>query len=65
VLGEEEYQKKDGSIGTKLVVKDIKTTEQILRGDFKVPTIKKLAENTSVSSAPNFVEISNDESLPF
>lgn len=65
VLGEKEYRKNNGEIGVKLVVKDIKTTEQILKGDFKVPAIKKLAENTSVSSAPNFVEISNDESLPF
>ena len=45
VLGEEEYRKNNGEIGVKLVVKDIKTTEQILKGDFKVPAIKKLAEN--------------------
>ena len=64
VLGEEESQKKDGSIGTKLVVKDIKTTEQIMNGDFKVPAIKKLAE-TNTTPAPNFVEIDSMDSLPF
>ena len=65
VLGEEDYQKKDGSVGTKLVVKDIKTTEQILKGEFKVPAIKKLAENASAPSAPNFVPIDDLDDLPF
>ena len=65
VFGEEEYQKKDGSIGTKLIVKDIKTVEQIKKGDFKVPAIKKLAENSSVPSAPNFVSVDNLDDLPF
>jgi hypothetical protein len=65
VLGEEEYRKNNGEIGVKLVVRDIKTTEQILKGDFKVPAIKKLAENSSVQSAPNFVEIATDDDLPF
>ena len=65
VLGEEEYQKKDGSVGTKLVVKDIKTTEQILKGEFKVPAIKKLAEMATTTLAPNFEEIGSMEDLPF
>ena len=65
VLGEEEYQKKDGSVGTKLVVKDIKTTEQILKGEFKVPTIKKLAESASTPSAPKWEEIGTTDDLPF
>lgn len=69
VIGEEEYQKKDGPVGTKLVVKDIKTTEQILKGEFKVPAIKKLAENDSAPSysparMPNFEDIT-DSDLPF
>ena len=67
VLGEEEYQKKDGSIGTKLVVKDIKTTEQIVNGDFKVPAIKKLAKTETATNAfaQNFVEIGSMDELPF
>lgn len=69
VLGEEEYQKKDGSVGTKLVVKDIKTCDQILKGDFKVPPIKKLARNTSAPSydsmqTQNFEDITYSD-LPF
>ncbi len=66
VLGEEEYRKNNGEIGVKLVVKDIKTTEQILKGEFKVPAIKKLAETaTTPASAPNFVEIGSMDDLPF
>ena len=64
VLGEEEYQKRDGTVGVKLIVKDIKTTKQILDGDFRVPAIKKIS---SVSSAPSssFVEVDNLDDLPF
>ena len=65
VLGEEEYIKKDGSVAVKLAVKDVKTTEQILRGESKVPAIKKLAETASANSAPNFVTIDDSEELPF
>jgi hypothetical protein len=65
VIGEEEYRKSNGDIGVKLVVKDIKTIHQVASGDFKVPAIKKIAENSPVQSAPNFEEIKGDESLPF
>ena len=66
VLGEEEYRKNNGEIGVKLVVKDVKTTDQILKGEFKVPAIKKLAETaTAPTSAPNFVEIGSMDDLPF
>lgn len=69
VLGEEEYRKNNGEIGVKLVVKDIKTIHQIASGDFKVPAIKKLAENASAPSygsvpTPNFEDIT-DSDLPF
>ena len=64
ILGEEEYRKSNGDIGVKLVVKDIKTCDQILKGDFKVPAIKKLAETTT-TPAPNFVEIGPMDDLPF
>ena len=65
VLGEEEYRKKDGTIGVKLVVKETKTIEQIAKGDFKVPAIKKVAETNPAIGEPKFVEMSVDESLPF
>jgi hypothetical protein len=36
-----------------------------LKGDFKVPAIKKLAETATATTAPNFVEISSMDDLPF
>ena len=63
VLGEEEYVKNDGGVGTKLVVKDIKTLAQIAIGDFKIPSIKKLT--VEMNTAHNFNEISANDDLPF
>lgn len=63
VLQEEEYQRNDGSVGTKLVVKDIKTTDQILKGDYKVPAPKKLS--VTAPSSPSFVEINDLDETPF
>lgn len=65
VLGEEEYQKNDGSIGIRLAVKGIKTTDQILTGDFKVPAIKKLTVSAPVAVAPNFAPVDTEDDLPF
>lgn len=61
VLGEEEYRKKDGSIGTRLKVRDIKTVDQILNGEFKVPEVKRLIENI-----PAFEDVTGSaEKLPW
>lgn len=65
VLGEEEYEKKDGSVGVKLVVKDIKTIHQIVAGGFKTPAIKKLDTiPTTISTAPKWEDVTDDD-LPF
>ena len=65
VLGEEEYRKNDGSVGTKLVVKDIKTVQQIKDGDYKVPALKKLAPADSAAKASFFFETVDESELPF
>ena len=68
VLGEEEYLKNDGTVGVRLTVKEIKTIDQIVNGQFKVPAIKKLAGTVNTSpivSAPKFTELEDDEALPF
>jgi hypothetical protein len=67
VLGEEEYRKTNGDVGVKLVVKDIKTAEQIMNGDFKTPPVKKLVGSAPVSApnVSNFVPIENFDDLPF
>ena len=43
VLGEEEYQGKDGSVKLRTYAKTLTTPEAIRKGDFKVPALKKLA----------------------
>ena len=62
-LQEEEYEKNDGNIGTRLIVKDIKTVKQIMDGDFKVPETKRLVR----ASAPvsDFAVLDNSDPLPF
>ena len=63
-LQEEEYEKNDGSVGTRLIVKDIKTVKQIMDGDFKMPTTKKLER--TVAPVRDFALIDNcSEDLPF
>jgi hypothetical protein len=63
VLGEEEYKKQDGSIGTRLYVKDVKTVLEIQQGEFKVPELKRLPKEAS--SVEDFVPVAVDEALPF
>ena len=64
-LQEEEYRKNDGTIGVRLIVKDIKTCQQILDGDFKVPQIKKLEGNSNINIPSNYIKDDSDEDLPF
>lgn len=79
VLGEEEYRKNDGGIGTRLYVAQVRSIKSIETGDFKVPELKKLAADTApVAAAPagygaasagygaGFAELSDDDGeLPF
>jgi len=61
VLGEEEYEKNNGDIGTRLYVKNVKTAQAIRDGNFKVPEPKKLVEEAPV---PAMSEITTDD-IPF
>lgn len=63
VLQEEEYTKKNGSVGVALKVKEVKTIEQILDKDFVVPETKKL--KASVVEAPVFQPVNSDDDMPF
>lgn len=61
VLGEEEYKNQTGETKIKLVVKDVKLVEDIKKGNFKIPAIKKIVSETTTN---DFVEVDDDE-LPF
>jgi len=62
VLGEEEYRKQDGSIGTRLNVVRTKTPEDIRSGNFKVPEKKLLPKEEPTTG---FTPIDSDSELPF
>lgn len=51
VLGEEEYRRNDGTVGTRLYVAQVRSVKAIQEGDFKVPELKKLG-GQSASSLP-------------
>ena len=53
VLGEEEYQKNNGNIGTRLYVDQVRSGQAIREGDFKVPELKKL---TPQDSTPSYIQ---------
>ena len=66
VMQEEEYLKKDGSVGVRLVVKDIKTCKQIIDGDYKIPALKKLDTTIISQTSPQrYEEIASMDDLPF
>lgn len=51
VLGEEEYTKNTGEVKTRLYVYQTRSIQAIQKGDFKVPELKRLAENRKPSPA--------------
>lgn len=63
VLGEEEYTKQSGDIGTRLYVASVHSVESIKAGKFKVPELKRLSDS-SASSTNDFQTVSDDD-LPF
>lgn len=62
VLGEEEYKKQDGSVGTRFNARD-KTVDAIKDGRFKVPEKKLLPQEHTTS--PTFSALDDDTDLPF
>ena len=65
VFQEEEYIKNDGSVGVRLIVNSIKTVEQIVNGDSKIPDRKKVAVNNQTATNDNFVKMDGSDDLPF
>ena len=62
VLGEEEYKKLDGSVGTRFNARD-RSVAAIRDGKFKVPEKKTLP--VEQNTAPAFVSVDDSEELPF
>lgn len=56
VLGEEEYQKQDGSVGKRLYVAATRSVKAIQTGDFKVPPLKKLDSCTAPAAATAYTQ---------
>lgn len=70
VLGEEEYQTKDGSVKKRLYVAEKRSGKAIRDGDFKIPELKKLAPSAgsapATPAASNFGLLEDDDAeLPF
>lgn len=69
VLGEEEYIKKDGTIGVRAYVYQVRSVEAIRKGDFKIPELKKLSLNKPTARSgytPGaFEPLPDDGEIPF
>lgn len=68
VLGEEEYQKNNGDIGTRLYVDEVRSGQAIREGDFKVPDLKRMQLDYSPKAnyEPRISELDDDdEEIPF
>lgn len=69
VLGEEEYTKNNGTVGVRAYVYQVRSVEAIRKGDFKVPGLKKLANQsparTTAYTPGAFEPLPDDGDIPF
>jgi hypothetical protein len=65
VIGEEEYRKSDGTVGTRLYVDKITSVDGIKKGEFLVPPIKKLELTAQEVAEWSMLQAQADETLPF
>jgi hypothetical protein len=65
VVGEEEYNKADGTIGTRLYVDRCTNVDKIKSGEFLVPDFKKLPVSAQEKIAWEAMSASGDDELPF
>lgn len=65
IFGEEEYLKNDGSVGTSVKCKQVRSVDKIRSGDFKVPDKKCLGDAHEASNG-GFQQVGDlDDLLPF
>lgn len=67
ILGEEEYIGNDGSTKTRLYVAREISVDDVKAGKFKIPALKKLAEDTAKPNNDGFMNVpeGTDEEMPF
>lgn len=74
VMGEEEYEKDDGTVGVRLKASTVRSVKSICEGDFKLPPLKKLktapaayadAYRTQPAGSSDYAVIDDGEDLPF
>lgn len=70
VIGSEEYETNRGEVKTRLRVASVMSAERIRKGEFKVPELKKLENQSSFSSAvssgtPAGFDKIDDKDIPF
>ena len=63
IFGEEEYEKQDGSIGTIVKCRFVRSVDAIREGKFKIPEIKRL--QPSSLNEPNYTTQDILDELPF
>ena len=64
VLGEEEYLKSDGTVGTRFGFPRLKSVQDIRDGKFRVPPLKKLPEGAAAPSTSTAASDAYDD-VPF
>lgn len=64
VFGYEEYEANDGNVKERLYIKSCMSADQIRKGEFKVPELKKLKEAPKAAVPEGFTSLS-DEDVPF
>lgn len=67
ILGEEEYIGNDGSTKTRLYVAREISVDDVKAGKFKIPALKKLAEDTAKPNNDGLMNVpeGTDEEMPF
>lgn len=64
VLGRERYDKNNGDVGERLVVKSVKSVEDIKNGNFKIPEVTDRTSGKTSAPVDGFAPL-NDADLPF
>lgn len=65
LFGYEEYNANDGSVKERLYLAKFLTLEQVRKGDFKVPEVKRLKEKPAPDAIPEGFTALSESDLPF